>query len=108
MRSPPPLSFPGFPRGTRHSPSSRSTRLFLQSPSNPKLGAGTGSVHQKSVKAATSGRQNQWALPSLSTAHQRAFFGACDQSIFIRDATTPRVAAQGRATAARVDIGTRA
>jgi hypothetical protein len=57
--------------------------LLRQSPVKPKVGAGFGSENQKLVNAATFGAQNQWALPSSSTAHQRARFGALDQSIFM-------------------------
>ena len=82
-------------RGLGISSALRSTRLLFQSPSKPKVGALTGSANQKSVNAATFGAGNQWASPLLSTAHQRALFGAWDQSIFTaetssRDDPTPQ------------------
>ncbi len=61
----------------------RSTKLLRQSPVKPKVGAGFGSENQNLVNAASLGAQNQWALPSSSTAHQRAPFGAWDQSTFM-------------------------
>jgi len=60
----------------------RSTKLTFQSPVKPKVGAVSGSENQKSVKGATFGAQNQCAFPFASIAHQRAFLGAFDQSIF--------------------------
>ena len=70
----------GFPT---QEPTGRSTMLLRQSPVKPKVGAGSGSENQNLVNAATFGAQNQWALPSSSTAHQRARFGALDQSTFM-------------------------
>jgi hypothetical protein len=58
----------------------RSVKLVRQSPVNPNVGAGLGSENQKSVYGATFGATNQFAPPSASIAHQRAFFGALFQS----------------------------
>lgn len=61
----------------------RSTKLLRQPPVKPKVGAACGSENQNLVNAETFGAQNQWAEPSSSTAHQRAPFGAWDQSTFM-------------------------
>ena len=74
----------------------RSTKLLRQSPVKPKVGAGCGSENQNLVNAATLGAQNQWALPSSSTAHQRARFGALDQSTFMTQSCHARGKAANR------------